>query len=39
MRNVVKMAVNSCREMYDEGKKLANISVMSSRVFRARLEL
>ena len=32
MRNAVKMAVNSCKEMYDERKNLANISVMSSRV-------
>ena len=39
MRNAVKMAVNSCKEMYEERNNLANISVMSSRVFSARLEL
>ena len=39
MRNAVKMAVNSSKEMYDERKNLAIISVMSSRVSSARLEL
>ena len=30
MRNTVKMAVNSCKEMYGERKNFANIAVISS---------
>ena len=39
MRNAVKMAVNSCKEMFEERNNFANVAVMSSWVFSARIEL
>ena len=37
--NTVKMAANSYKKMYEESKIFANVAVVSSRVFTARLEL